>query len=231
MGEPLTSTEVKNSTEFLRLQDQYKGEIVEDKRLTKAAELAAKQHMILKNNQDDGMKEARLRGVHSQFQKWTQRVRQPFGPSGGSGTGGTVLDEDDFEAAPVQALVKQLIKTIKKPTKQEPTQSMTPANRPNRKRRLPTPVVTPTPRRPKKPETPLSGFNPLNTFDEDDDEPPEKFIERSYQRLFPDKQGGSSSTSVKSKVTQQAKTALKRKGKQAVTKKGKQLLGRWLEYK
>ena len=31
MGEPLTSTEVKNSTEFLRLQDQYKGEIVEDK--------------------------------------------------------------------------------------------------------------------------------------------------------------------------------------------------------
>ena len=61
MGEPLTSTEVKNSTEFLRLQDQYKGEIVEDKRLTKAAELAAKQHMILKNNQDDGMKEARLR--------------------------------------------------------------------------------------------------------------------------------------------------------------------------
>lgn len=150
MGEPLTSTEVKNSTEFLRLQDQYKGEIVEDKRLTKAAELAAKQHMILKNNQDDGMKEARLRGVHSQFQKWTQRVRQPFGPSGGSGTGGTVLDEDDFETGPVQALVKQLIKTIKKPTKQEPTQSMTPANRPNRKRRLPTPVVTPTPRRPKK---------------------------------------------------------------------------------
>ena len=108
---------------------------------------------------------------------------------------------------------------------------MTPANRPNRKRRLPTPVVTPTPRRPKKPETPLSGFNPLNTFDEDDDEPPGKFIERSYQRLFPDKQGGSPSTSVKSKVTQQAKTALKRKGKQAVTKKGKQLLGRWLEYK
>ena len=113
MGEPLTSTEVKNSTEFLRLQDQYKGEIVEDKRLTKAAELAAKQHMILKNNQDDSMKEARLRGVHSQFQKWTQRVRQPFGPSGGSGTGGTVQDEDDFEAGPVQALVKQLIKTIK----------------------------------------------------------------------------------------------------------------------
>ena len=71
----------------------------------------------------------------------------------------------------------------------------------------------------------------MNTFDEDDDEPPEKFIERSYQRLFPDKQGGSPSTSVKSKVTQQAKTALKGKGKQAVTKKGKQLLGRWLEYK
>ena len=172
-----------------------------------------------------------LLSVNSQFQKWTQGVHRPFGPSGGSGTGGTVLDEDDFEAGPVQALVKQLIKTIKKPTKQEPTQSMTPANRPNRKRRLPTPVVTPTPRRPKKPETPLSGFNPLNTFDEDDDEPPEKFIERSYQRLFPDKQGGSPSTSVKSKVTQQAKTALKRKGKQAVTKKGKQLLGRWLEYK
>ena len=44
-------------------------------------------------------------------------MRQPFGPAGGSGTGGTVLDEDDFEAGPVQALVKQLIKTIKKPTK------------------------------------------------------------------------------------------------------------------
>lgn len=100
MGEPLTSTEVKNSTEFLRLQDQYKGEIVEDKRLTKAAELAAKQHMILKNNQDDGMKEARLRGVHSQFQKWTQCVRQPFGPSGGSGTGGTVLDEGPVKRVP-----------------------------------------------------------------------------------------------------------------------------------
>ena len=173
------------------------------------------------------MKEAQLRGVHSQFQKCTQCVHQPFGPSCGSGTGGTVLDEDDFEAGPVQALVKQLIKTIEKPTKQEPTQSMAPANRPNRKRRLPTPVVTPTPRRPKKPETPLLGFNPLNTFDE----PPEEFIERSYHRLFPDKQGGSPSTSVKSKVMQQAKTAVKRKGKQAVTKEGKQLLGRWLEYK
>ena len=47
MEPEMVSTTVNNAPAFLQLRDQYKQELVEDTRLTKAADLAAKQHVLL----------------------------------------------------------------------------------------------------------------------------------------------------------------------------------------
>ena len=46
----MVSTTVDNVPAFLQLRDKYKQELVEDTRLTKAADLAAKQHVLLTNS-------------------------------------------------------------------------------------------------------------------------------------------------------------------------------------
>ena len=47
MEPEMVSTSVENAPAFLQLRDKYKQELVEDTRLTKAADLAAKQHVLL----------------------------------------------------------------------------------------------------------------------------------------------------------------------------------------
>jgi len=59
----ISSTPVENSVQFLRLRDQYKSKLLDDSRLTKAADLAAQQHLLLESNASDGWKEPHLKSV------------------------------------------------------------------------------------------------------------------------------------------------------------------------
>ena len=108
------STPVDNAPAFLQLRDKYKQELVEDTRLTKAADLATKQHLLLASNVPDAWKRPQLKAVGRQLSHWTKKVRQPFGApvSGVSATGtpATETGEDEFDAGPVQAWLTQLVK-------------------------------------------------------------------------------------------------------------------------
>ena len=112
MEPEMVSTTVDNAPAFLQLRDQYKQELVEDTRLTKAADLAAKQHLLLVSDAPDAWKRPHLKAVGRQLRHWTKKVRQPFGaPAGGvSAAGATTPGDDDFEAGHVQAWFTQLVK-------------------------------------------------------------------------------------------------------------------------
>jgi len=115
MESEIVSTSVTNAPAFLKLRDQYKQELVEDTRLTKAADLAAKQHLLLVSDAPDAWKRPQLKAVNRQLRHWTKKVRQPFGAAatGVRATGATAatpVGEDDFEAGPMQAWFTQLVK-------------------------------------------------------------------------------------------------------------------------
>ena len=112
MEPEMVSTTVDNAPAFLQLRDKYKQELVEDTRLTKAADLAAKQHVLLTSDAPDAWKRPQLKAVSRQLRHWTKKVRQPFGaPAGGvSAAGATTPGDDDFEAGPMQAWFTQLVK-------------------------------------------------------------------------------------------------------------------------
>ena len=61
MEPEMVSTTVDNAPAFLQLRDQYKQELVEDTRLTKAADLAAKQHVLLTSDAPDAWKRPQLK--------------------------------------------------------------------------------------------------------------------------------------------------------------------------
>ena len=96
-----------------------------------------------------------VKAMGRKLNRLTRRIRQPFGAATP-----TEVDEeddpaDDFAAGPVQAMVKRFLKpsTIKR----------TPPNPAVRRPRVQhTPVVTPSPRRPKPPGSPLTGLERLN---------------------------------------------------------------------
>ena len=142
----MVSTSVDNAPAFLQLRDKYKQELVEDTRLTKAADLAAKQHVLLASDVPDAWKRPQLKAVGRQLRHWTKKVRQPFGAPvsgvGGTGTPATETGEDEFDAGPVQAWLTQLVKAS-----QGIKQSASPAgpSRPGRKPRVPPkPIITPS---------------------------------------------------------------------------------------
>ena len=87
-------------------------ETTQDTRLPKAADLAAKQHVLLTSDAPDAWKRPQLKAVSRQLRHWTKKVRQPFGaPTGGvSAAGATTPGDDDFEAGPMQAWFTQLVK-------------------------------------------------------------------------------------------------------------------------
>ena len=137
----MVSTPVDNAPAFLQLRDKYKQELVEDTRLTKAADLAAKQHMLLASDVPDAWKRPQL-----QLRHWTKKVRQPFGAPvsgvGGTGAPATETGEDEFDVGPVQAWLTQLVKAS-----QGIKQSASPGgpSRPARKPRVPPkPIITPS---------------------------------------------------------------------------------------
>ena len=83
---------MENSVFFLRLRDKYKSNLLEDSRLTKAADLAAQQELLLESDAPDTWKEPRLKSVNWQLGEWTKKIRQP----GGARTLGRV-DRDEEE--------------------------------------------------------------------------------------------------------------------------------------
>ena len=104
-----------NAPAFLQLRDKYEKELVEYTRLTKAADLASKQRVLLASDVPDAWKRPQLKAVGRQLRHWTKNVRQPFGApvSGVRATGAPASSPggDDFDAGPVQAWLTQLVKT------------------------------------------------------------------------------------------------------------------------
>ena len=109
------STSVHSAPAFLKLRDKYKQDLVEDTRLTEAADLAANQHVLLASDVPDAWKRPQLKAVGRQLRHWTKKVREPFGAPvsgvGGTGAPATSPGEDEFDAGPVQAWLTQLVKT------------------------------------------------------------------------------------------------------------------------
>ena len=152
MEPEMVSTTVDNAPAFLQLRDQYKQELVEDTRLTKAADLAAKQHVLLTSDAPDAWKRPQLKAVSRQLRHWTKKVRQPFGaPSGGvSAAGATTPGDDDFEAGPMQAWFTQLVKAT------QGIKQGTPTRGPRKPPVPPRPKITPSAKKKLKFTTPLS---------------------------------------------------------------------------
>ena len=152
MEPEMVSTTVDNAPAFLQLRDKYKQELVEDTRLTKAADLAAKQHVLLTSDAPDAWKRPQLKAVSRQLRHWTKKVRQPFGaPTGGvTAAGATTPGDDDFEAGPMQAWFTQLVKAT------QGIKQGTPTRGPRKPPVPPKPRFTPSAKKKLKFTTPLS---------------------------------------------------------------------------
>ena len=152
MEPEMVSTTVDNAPAFLQLRDQYKQELVEDTRLTKAADLAAKQHVLLTSDVPDAWKRPQLKAVSRQLRHWTKKVRQPFGAAAGgvSAAGATTPGDDDFEAGPMQAWFTQLVKAT------QGIKQGTPTRGPRKPPVPPKPRFTPSAKKKLKFTTPLS---------------------------------------------------------------------------
>ena len=139
----ISSTPIENSVQFLRLRDKYKSNLLDDSRLTKAADLAAQKELLLESPATDTWKEPRLKSVNRELQQWVKKIRQP------GGTQGISRDEDDSDdenlaVGPLQHFmgnISKISKAIKR--KAEP---VTPQSA------LQTPVVKQSPSTSKKPK-------------------------------------------------------------------------------
>ena len=115
----ISSTPVENSVQFLRLRDQCKSKLLDDSRLTKAADLATQQHLLLESNAPDGWKEPRVKLVGRQLRQWTKKIRRPGETRP---IGSEDLEEDDDQSnlavGPMQQFlinIAKIKKGIKRP--------------------------------------------------------------------------------------------------------------------
>ena len=152
----LTSIPISNPKRFLALQDQYKHDLMSDQRLDEAAKVAARRQLLLENKHvNPYWAVPQVKAMSRQLNRLTKRIRQPYGVAAPTADEDEDDPADDFAAGPVQAMVKRFLKPSKPPT----TIKKTPPNPPVRRPRVQhTPVVTPSPRRPKPPASPLTGF-------------------------------------------------------------------------
>ena len=117
--------------------------------LDKAADLAAKQHVLLTSDAPDAWKRPQLKAVSRQLRHWTKKVRQPFGaPTGGVSAAGATTP--DFEAGPMQAWFTQLVKAT------QGIKQGTPTRGPRKPPVPPKPNITPSAKKKLKFTTPLS---------------------------------------------------------------------------
>ena len=115
--EGISSTPVEDSAKFLHLRDHYKSKLLGDSRLTKAADLAAQQHMLFESKAPDTWKEPRLKAVGRQLRQWTKTIRQPGGTRA-IGSGENFEDasdeEDNLAVGPVHHLISKIAKISQK---------------------------------------------------------------------------------------------------------------------
>ena len=122
-----------------RLVEQYKGTLMENSRLTHAARLAAKQHVLLAFPEiPPATKKIRVKALGPEVRRATRRVRTMNLPAAG-GAAGAGDDDDEFAQGPMETFLKTLIK------------SSTPQPKATPKRK---PKVPPKPKIPSK--TPIS---------------------------------------------------------------------------
>ena len=194
----MVSTSVDNAPAFLQLRDKYKQELVEDTRLTKAADLAAKQHVLLASDVPDAWKRPQLKAVGRQLRHWTKKVRQPFGApvSGVSATGtpATETGEDEFDAGPVQAWFTQLVKAT------QGIKQGTPTGGPRKPPIPPKPNITPSAKKKLKFTPPLSSAELAKELPFSEDAGPKPW--------------DTPSLAVKRKIRQKAKEVVKKKAKE-----------------
>ena len=197
----MVSTSLDNVPAFLQLKEKYKQELVEDTCLAKAADLAAKQHVLLTSEVPDAWKRPQLKAVSRQLRHWTKKVRQPFGaPAGGVSAAGATTpgEDDDFEAGPMQAWFTQLVKA---------TQGIKQGSRPAGPRKPPVPPkphITPSAKKKLKFTPPLSSA--------------ELAKELPFSEDVGLKPWDTPSLAVKHKIRQKAKEVAKKKGKSLVKK-------------
>ena len=92
-----------------RLVEHYKGTLTENSRLTHAARLAAKQHVLLTSDLPSATKKIRVKALGRELRRATKRVRQMHLPPVGAAAGDD--DEDDLAQGPLDTFLKTLIKS------------------------------------------------------------------------------------------------------------------------
>ena len=93
-----------------RLVEQYKGTLMENSRLTHAARLAAKQHVLLASpDLPPATKKIRVKALGPKVRRATKRVRTKTLPRAGGAAGAD--DDDEFAQGPMETFLKTLIKS------------------------------------------------------------------------------------------------------------------------
>ena len=93
-----------------RLVEQYKGTLMENSRLTHAARLAAKQHVLLASPEiPPATKKIRVKALGPEVRRATKRVRTMNLPAAGGAAGAD--DDDEFAQGPMETFLKTLIKS------------------------------------------------------------------------------------------------------------------------
>ena len=147
--EPYQKKYLVSPVDMERLVEQYKGTLMENSRLTHAARLAAKQHVLLGSpDLPPATKKIRVKALGPEVRRATKRVRTMTLP----GTGGAAGADDDDEFA--QGLMETFLKTLIKSSTPQPKAT------PTRKPKLP-----PKPKIP--PKTPISLPLPDDDWEEE----------------------------------------------------------------
>ena len=95
-----------------RLVDHYKGTLMENSRLTHAARVATKQHVLLASPEiPPATKKIRLKALGPQVRRATRRVRTMNLPAAGGAAGADDDDDDQFAQGPMETFLKTLIKS------------------------------------------------------------------------------------------------------------------------
>ena len=126
-----------------RLVEQYKGTLMENSRLTHAARLAAKQHVLLASpNIPPATKKIRVKALGPAVRRATKRVRTMSLP-GARGAAAGADDDDEFAQGPMETFLKTLIKSSTPEPKARQTITGTPKGKP----KIPpkTPISLPLP--------------------------------------------------------------------------------------
>ena len=105
---PYQKKYVVSPEDMERLVDHYKGALMENSRLTHAARLAAKQHVLLASPEiSPTTKKIRVKALGPEVRRATKRVRTMNLPAAGGEAGAD--DDDEFAQGPMETFLLSLI--------------------------------------------------------------------------------------------------------------------------